>query len=420
MRRKLTTLLAALVVLLSAVVMLAAKVVPQESVDPSVAVAAYSAAPLTAAVSPDQLPAVRLEVRDLARDAHDIAVAVRDDALAEEAERIAEEQRIAAEKAAEEAARKAAEEAAKKAAEEAAKKAEAAFGSSTTSVKALGVVSGSDVRMRAAADGSSAIITTLGKGAAVAVTGMENGWYQVKYDGKSGYMSAQFVDAKSAASGLSANGKVTGDSVNVRASAGTGGSVVTSLSNGTGVTVTGFEKGWYAVTAAGKSGYVSGDYLALVSKAVTTQQATTTQQTTTTQPAETPVVTATGTGAEIAAKALEYVGYPYKYGGEGPDAFDCSGFTKYIYGLYGVSLYHGSIKQGQAGIAVDKSELQPGDLVLFYGSGSEAGVKDGHVGIYVGNDQFVHASTYGVGVITSSLSSNTYVKRYSGARRIIY
>ena len=411
MRRKLTTLLAALVVLLSAVVMLAAKVVPQESVDPSVAVAAYSAAPLTAAVSLDQLPAVRLEVRDLARDAHDIAVAVRDDALAEEAERIAEEQRIAAEKAAEEAARKAAEEAAKKAAEEAAKKAEAAFGSSTTSVKALGVVSGSDVRMRAAADGSSTIITTLGKGAAVAITGMENGWYQVKYDGKSGYMSAQFVDAKSSASGLSANGKVTGDSVNVRASAGTGGSVVTTLSKGAGVTVTGFEKGWYAVTAGGKSGYVSGDYVALVSKAVAApaQQTAPTTQTTVT-------VTGTGTGAEIAAKALEYVGCDYVYGGAGPTSFDCSGLTMYVYGLYGYSLPHGATGQASCGIAVDKSELQPGDLVLFTGSG----VTYGHVGIYIGDDQFVHASTYGVGVITSSLSSNTYVKRYSGARRIIY
>ena len=411
MRRKLTTLLAALVVLLSAVVMLAAKVMPQESVDPSVAVAAYSAAPLTAAVSLDQLPAVRLEVRDLARDAHDIAVAVRDDALAEEAERIAEEQRIAAEKAAEEAARKAAEEAAKKAAEEAAKKAEAAFGSSTTSVKALGLVTGSDVRMRAAADGSSAIITTLGKGAAVAITGMENGWYQVKYDGKSGYMSAQFVDAKSSASGLSANGKVTGDSVNVRSAAATSGSVVTTLSKGAGVTVTGFEKGWYAVTAAGKSGYVSGDYVALVSKAVAApaQQTAPTTQTTVT-------VTGTGTGAEIAAKALEYVGCDYVYGGAGPTSFDCSGLTMYVYGLYGYSLPHGATGQASCGIAVDKSELQPGDLVLFTGSG----VTYGHVGIYIGDDQFVHASTYGVGVITSYLSSNTYVKRYSGARRIIY
>ena len=416
MKRKVTVLLAALVVLLSGVVMLTAKVLPQEPTDPSVAVAAYSAAPLgsVAAVSLDELPAVRTEVKELARDAHDIAVTVRDDALAEEAERIAEEQRIAAEKAAAEAARKAAEEAAKKAAEEAAKKAEAVFGSSTTSVKALGLVSGSDVRMRAAADGSSTIITTLGKGTAVAITGMENGWYQVKYDGKSGYMSTQFVEAKSTASGLSANGKVTGDSVNVRNAAGTGGSVVVSLASGTGVTVTGFEKGWYAVTAGGNSGYVSGDYLALVSKAVTAAQQTTAQQT------ETLVITATGTGAEIAAKALEYVGYPYKYGGEGPDAFDCSGLTKYVYGLYGVTLYHGSIKQGQTGIAVDKSDLQPGDLVLFYGSGSEAGVKDAHVGIYIGDDQFVHASTYGVGVIVSSLNTNTYIKRYSGARRIIY
>ena len=130
----------------------------------------------------------------------------------------------------------------------------------------------------------------------------------------------------------------------------------------------------------------------------------------------TVTVTGTGTGAEIAAKALEYVGCDYVYGGAGPTSFDCSGLTMYVYGLYGYSLPHGATGQASCGIAVDKSELQPGDLVLFTGSG----VTYGHVGIYIGDDQFVHASTYGVGVITSSLSSNTYVKRYSGARRIIY
>lgn len=418
MKRHLTFLLTTLVTLLAAVGIVAFKVLPAQLADPSVSVAAYSMGALDAALPADAAAdgvTAEQEAEQLAREAHAIAVVVRDDALAEEAKRIAEEQRIAEEKAAEEAARKAAEEAARKAAEEAAKKAEALLGTSTTSVKAIGIVSGSDVRMRAAADTGSSIITTLGKGAAVAVTGVSDGWYEVKYNGKSGYMSAQFVEVKNNASGLSATGKVTGDSVNVRSAANTEGGVVTTLASGSFVTVTGFDKGWYAVTAGGSSGYVSGDYLSLVPKSA----AQTTQTTQTAQTTETPVVTASGTGAEIAAKALEYVGYPYKYGKEGPDAFDCSGFTKYIYSLFGVSLYHGSVKQGQTGVAVDKSELQPGDLVLFYGSGSEAGVKDGHVGIYIGDNQFVHASSSTTGVKIDSLTSNTYTNRYSGARRIV-
>ncbi len=124
-----------------------------------------------------------------------------------------------------------------------------------------------------------------------------------------------------------------------------------------------------------------------------------------------------GTGGEVAQKALQYVGYPYVYGGSGPNSFDCSGFTMYIYGLYGYKLPHGATGQMyNHGTPVDKANLQPGDLVFFSPWPSGSGV--GHVGIYIGNSEFVHASTSTTGVIISSLNTGSYVTRYLGARRI--
>lgn len=125
----------------------------------------------------------------------------------------------------------------------------------------------------------------------------------------------------------------------------------------------------------------------------------------------------TGSGGEVAQKALEYVGYRYVYGGSTPSGgFDCSGFTMYIYGLFDCKLSHGASYQYNKGTYVDKSSLQPGDLVFFTPWPSGSGI--GHVGIYIGNDEFVHASTSTTGVIISSLNSGSYVSRYYGARRI--
>ena len=81
---------------------------------------------------------------------------------------------------------------------------------------------------------------------------------------------------------------------------------------------------------------------------------------------------------------------PYVYGGAGPSGFDCSGFTMYIYGQFGVRLPHGATDQMRYGAAVDRSQLQPGDLIFFhddYYSSSTAS----HCGIYVGDGMMIHA-----------------------------
>ena len=115
----------------------------------------------------------------------------------------------------------------------------------------------------------------------------------------------------------------------------------------------------------------------------------------------------------VASYALQFVGSPYVWGAEGPKAFDCSGFVKYVYGEYGVYLDHYSGSQYGAGQAVSKGSLSPGDLVFFNTYGSIS-----HVGIYIGGGQFVHAASSRIGVTVSYLSEGYYAERYAGARRV--
>jgi cell wall-associated NlpC family hydrolase len=117
---------------------------------------------------------------------------------------------------------------------------------------------------------------------------------------------------------------------------------------------------------------------------------------------------------DVVRTALAYRGSRYVRGGTGRRGFDCSGFTSYIYGKYGVRLPHSSSAQASCGTPVSKSDLQPGDLLFF----QTRGHRISHVGIYVGGTKFVHASTPRGGVMVSSLGEAYYARRYKMARRI--
>jgi peptidoglycan DL-endopeptidase CwlO len=120
-------------------------------------------------------------------------------------------------------------------------------------------------------------------------------------------------------------------------------------------------------------------------------------------------VTAPSRG-NVVAIAMRYLGVPYRWGGASPSTgFDCSGFTMYVYAQVGIALPHYTGSQYAMGVPVPRSQLQPGDLVFFDGLG--------HEGLYVGNNQFIHAPHTGDVVKISSISG-WYASTYVGARRV--
>ena len=121
-----------------------------------------------------------------------------------------------------------------------------------------------------------------------------------------------------------------------------------------------------------------------------------------------------GQAAPLLHLAASLLGSRYRFGSEAGE-FDCSGFVRYVFGEFGVELPHSSRQQFTLGDEVDRYALQPGDLVFFRGSRSR-GVN--HVGIYVGDDQFVHAARHKGRVMVSSLTEGYYERRFVGGRRI--
>ena len=117
-------------------------------------------------------------------------------------------------------------------------------------------------------------------------------------------------------------------------------------------------------------------------------------------------------GAQVVAIALQYLGIPYVWGGASPSqGFDCSGLTMYVYAQIGISLPHYAAAQYQLGVPVSKDQLQPGDLVFF---------RDlGHMGMYIGGGNFIHAPHTGDVVKISPLSDPYYVANWVGARRVL-
>lgn len=209
--------------------------------------------------------------------------------------------------------------------------------------------------------------------------------------------------------------------VNVRKEANQNSEVITKLKLNTSVEVYSEENGWSKVRVDGKEGYISTELLS-DKKIEKTENKTTSRSATTTRKAnkeennqETTTTAVSGKGATVVETAKKYIGCKYVYGASGPNSFDCSGFTSYIFRLHGVNLNRTAKGQYSNGTAVARNSLQPGDLVMF--GPSVSGIN--HVGIYIGGGKIVHAANPSRGVTIDSITSGYYNKNYVGARRVI-
>lgn len=121
--------------------------------------------------------------------------------------------------------------------------------------------------------------------------------------------------------------------------------------------------------------------------------------------------------SEMLNYALNLIGVNYKYGGTQPTTgFDCSGYVSHVFRqVAGLSLPHNALAISRQGKQISMKELQPGDLVFF----NTLRRSFSHVGIYIGNNRFVHAPSSGGGVEVVSLQDNYWVKHFNGARRIL-
>jgi cell wall-associated NlpC family hydrolase len=118
-------------------------------------------------------------------------------------------------------------------------------------------------------------------------------------------------------------------------------------------------------------------------------------------------------GIAVLHAAESRIGAPYRWGGAGPDAFDCSGLVAYAHRYIGVSVPRTAAEQFASAVPVSRHDLRPGDLVFFRLDGDDVG----HVGIYAGGERFVHAPKSGGRVGSASLDDDWYRKRFVGAGR---
>lgn len=268
------------------------------------------------------------------------------------------------------------------------------------------------LRLREKPSTSADIITVAQKGDTVVIIRQVDDWYLVNYNLHIGYMHGDYLTVKTRENVELGKGSVDANLVNLRNSPSTSSTMLDQLKSGEEVEIFGFNSGWYKVRYEGQIGYIRSDLVTLLEKPVNNTGRAATSSDDETSSGSTS--TEADLGQQIATYAQQFVGYPYVYGGSSPSGFDCSGFMQYVFSQFGYSINRTATAQLANGYSVAYEDLRPGDIIYF-GYGSTAS----HVGMYIGNGQFVHAENSSTGVVITDLSVSWYANRYLCAHRIV-
>ena len=259
-------------------------------------------------------------------------------------------------------------------------------------------VNATSLNVRSGPSTSYSVIGKLSKGTKIDVISTSNGWSKIKYDGQTGYVSSKYLSSSAPESNTTTTKYVNATSLNVRSGPSTSYSIIGKLSSGEKVEVISTSNGWSKIKYDGQTGYVSSKYLSSTDSSSSSSTSSSV--------------------SKVISLAKSLLGKPYVWGAQGPSSFDCSGFTYYVFkNAANVTIPRVSKDQSKYGTYVSKSNLKVGDLIFFDTSGSNDG-NVSHVGIYLGNNEFIHASSSKGEVVISQMSSY-YNGAYVNARRVL-
>lgn len=285
----------------------------------------------------------------------------------------------------------------------------------------IAFINANSLRLRSGASTNSSTLAYGAKGEVVVLLGKTGDWYRVSYNLKEGYMHSSYLKASTKENAELGYGKVNGSGVNVRSGPGTGYASLTKAAKNEKVYIIGINNQWFKVICGDVIGYIRSDYVDLTEVPYENRASVNKPlfyvggKSTGVTPSAAALKGTVATADKIVATAKKYIGVPYLWGGITPSGFDCSGYVQYVFNIHGISLPRTTTLQYGAGSYVSKGSLKVGDLV-FFSTGSNWAVS--HVGIYVGDNQFIHAST-SKGVVISSLGNSYWSARYYGARRVL-
>lgn len=273
------------------------------------------------------------------------------------------------------------------------------------------VETSSAVNFRAGASTSYAVLDKLYNGERICVLDQaSNGWYKAAFNGQVGYICNDYVELSPVMNIEPGAAKVTTEVLNMRAEPSTSATILTRLTSGSVANIIGINNGWLKVTYGSYTGYFHPDYVQVVSSSALPNRNGASSAASSSS--------ASGVRQEVVNYAKTFLGVRYVYGGSTPSGFDCSGFTKYVFDHFNVSLQRTSAAQYSTSVTkINKSELQAGDLVFF--SSTAGSSKVGHVGIYIGNGSFIHASSPGDVVKIDTMNSGYYLSHYVGSGRVL-